>query len=146
MEISCPISADRINENIVRIIAFMVAIIATFCVIFSNYWAFFFLLFDFAVRAFSTGKFSLLKIIASWISKTFALKPQMKDLAPKKFAAILGFGFSFLIAASFVLNFNLLATALALIMIVFALLESLFAVCVGCYIYSFIIMIKGNKV
>jgi len=44
MELSCPISAERINENVVRIIAFMVAVIATACLIFGNYWAIVFLI------------------------------------------------------------------------------------------------------
>lgn len=53
MELSCPVSAERVNENVVRIIAFMVAVIAIACVVFSNYWAIVFLIFDFALRAFT---------------------------------------------------------------------------------------------
>lgn len=146
MEISCPISAERVNENVVRIIAFMVAVIAMFCLIFSNYWAMVFLLLDFAARAFSSGNLSLLKLIAVQIAKTLALKPKMKDLAPKKFAATLGFGFSLLITAMFLFNFSITAMAFTSIMIVFALLESLFAVCVGCYVYSFIQTFKRAKI
>jgi len=146
MEISCPISAERINENVVRIIAFMVAVIAMFCLIFSNYWAMVFLLLDFAARAFSSGNLSLLKLVSMQIVKTLALKPKMKDLAPKKFAATLGFGFSLLITAMFLFNFSIAAMAFTSIMIVFALLESLFAVCVGCYVYSFIQTFKRAKI
>jgi hypothetical protein len=138
MELSCPISAERVNENVVRIIAFIVAVIAIACITFSNYWAIVFLLFDFALRAFTLGKFSLLKFIALKISNALSISPKMKDLAPKKFAATLGFGFCLLITATFLFNFYTLALILTSIMIVFALLESLFAVCVGCYIYSFL--------
>ena len=146
MEISCPISAERVNENVVRIIAFMVAVIAMFCLIFSNYWAMVFLLLDFAARAFSSGNLSLLKLVSVQIAKTLALKPKMKDLASKKFAATLGFGFSLLITAMFLFNFSIAAMAFTSIMIVFALLESLFAVCVGCYVYSFIQTFKRAKI
>ncbi|MFW0716738.1 DUF4395 domain-containing protein [Pedobacter sp. N23S346] len=146
MEVSCPISAERVNENVVRIIAFMVAAIATFCLIFSNYWAMVFLLVDFAARAFGSGNLSMLKLIAMQIVKALALKPQMKDLVPKKFAATLGFGFCLLITAMFLLKLPLLAMMLTALMVVFALLESLFAVCVGCYVYSFIQMLKRKKV
>ncbi|WP_316827637.1 DUF4395 domain-containing protein [Pedobacter miscanthi] len=138
MELSCPISAERVNENVVRIIAFIVALIAIACITFSNYWAIVFLLLDFALRAFTSGKFSLLKFIALKISSTLSLSPKMKDLAPKKFAATLGFGFCLLITAMFLLDFYAIALILTSIMTVFALLESLFAVCVGCYIYSFL--------
>ncbi|QNR85568.1 DUF4395 domain-containing protein [Pedobacter riviphilus] len=138
MELSCPISAERINENVVRIIAFMVAVIAIACVVFSNYWAIVFLLFDFALRAFTTGKFSVLKFIAIKISDGLSLSPKMKDLAPKKFAATLGFAFCLLITAVFLFDFYNATLIFTSIMIVFALLESLFAICVGCYIYSFL--------
>ena len=138
MELSCPISAERVNENVVRIIAFIVAVIAITCVVFSNYWAIVFLIFDFALRAFTTGKFSLLKFIAIKIADGLSLSPKMKDLAPKKFAATLGFGFCPLITAVFLFDFYNAALIFTSVMIVFALLESLFAICVGCYIYSFL--------
>lgn len=145
MELSCPISPERVNENVVRIIAFIVAVIAITCVVFSNYWAIVFLLFDFALRAFTTGKFSLLKFIAIKIADGLSLSPKMKDLAPKKFAATLGFGFCLLITAVFIFDFYNAALIFTSIMIVFALLESLFAICVGCYIYSFLqIFTKKN--
>lgn len=146
MELSCPISAERVNENVVRIIAFIVAVIAITCIVFSNYWAIVFLLFDFALRAFTSGKFSLLKFIAVKIADAFSLSPKMKDLAPKKFAATLGFGFCLLITAVFLFDFYNVALIFTSIMIVFALLESLFAICVGCYIYSFLqIFTKKNE-
>lgn len=146
MELSCPISAERVNENVVRIIAFIVAVIATTCVVFSNYWAIVFLIFDFALRAFTTGKFSLLKFIAIKIADGLSLSPKMKDQAPKKFAATLGFGFCLLITAVFLFDFYNAALIFTSIMIVFAFLESLFAICVGCYIYSFLqIFTKKNE-
>ena len=145
MELSCPISAERINENVVRIIAFMVAVIATACLIFGNYWAIVFLIFDFASRAFASGKFSLLRFSAMKIDQKLALPKQMKDLAPKKFAATLGFVFCLLITAMFLFDFPLAAMVFTAVMVLFALLESLFAICVGCYVYSFLQLLKGNK-
>ncbi|TCD29242.1 DUF4395 domain-containing protein [Pedobacter psychrodurus] len=146
MELSCPISAERVNENVVRIIAFMVAVIAIACILFSNYWAIVFLIFDFASRAFTSGKFSLLKFIAVKIADAFSLSPKMKDLAPKKFAATLGFGFCLLITAVYLFDYYNVALIFTSIMIVFALLESLFAICIGCYIYSFLqIFRKKNE-
>ncbi len=146
MELSCPVSAERVNENVVRIIAFMVAVIAIACVVFSNYWAIVFLIFDFASRAFTSGKLSLLKFIAVKIANAFSLSPKMKDLAPKKFAATLGFGFCLLITAVFLFDCYDAALIFTSIMTIFALLESLFAICVGCYIYSFLqVFAKKNN-
>ncbi|UKT64612.1 DUF4395 domain-containing protein [Pedobacter mucosus] len=137
MQISCPVSAERVNENIVRMIAFMVALIGVVCLIFSNYWAMIFLIFDFYLRAFTTGKYSLLKWLALQIAKIFPLTPKMTDAAPKKFAATLGFTFSLIVAAFYFLNFQTIADVLAFVLVCFALLESVLAICVGCYVYSY---------
>jgi len=114
--------------------------------VFSNYWAIVFLIFDFAARAFTTGKYSLLKYAALKISNALSLLPKMKDLAPKKFAATMGFGFCLLITATVLLDYYTAALILTAIMTVFALLESLFAVCVGCYVYSLTKLLEKNKV
>ena len=146
MELSCPISAERVNEKVVRIVALMAAITAICCILSSNYWAISLLALDFAARAFTNGKFSLLKVIALNISNALNLKPTMTDLAPKKFAATMGFVFCLLITATFLFSFSTATLILTSIMVMFAVLESLFGVCVGCYIYTFVNLIsKGNK-
>ena len=146
MELSCPISAERVNENVVRLIAFTVALIAICCMSFSNYWAVLFLSVDFGLRAFTSGKFSPLKLLAINFAKALHLKLKMTDLAPKKFAATMGFVFSLLITATFIFNFFTAALILTLVMMIFALLESLFGICIGCYIYSFLQLLKSTKV
>lgn len=146
MELSCPISAERVNESVIRIVAFLVALITLSCILFSNYWAMLFLVFDFSIRAFTTGKLSILKAISIRLAKSFSLPPKMTDLAPKKFAATLGGVFSLFIAVFYLLNFQTIADILSVVMLCFALLESLFAVCVGCYVYSFWqIFVKNNQ-
>jgi len=146
MELSCPISVERVNENVIRIIAFIVALIVITCIVFSNYWAIVFLILDFALRAFTSGRFSILKLIAINVAKLLSLKPKMTDLAPKKFAATLGFIFCLIITATFLLNFYNLTIIFSTVMALFALLESLFAICVGCYVYTAMQMItKSSK-
>jgi len=145
MDLSCPISAERINENVVRIIAFMVAIIAICCISFSDYWAILVLTFDFGIRAFTNGKLSFLKFFAMKISKAMNLNLKMTDLAPKKFAATMGFVVCLMITATFLFNFFAAAIVLTSIITIFALLESLFAVCVGCYVYTFLQILKKDR-
>ncbi|MNQ98472.1 hypothetical protein D3C85_1141650 [compost metagenome] len=105
-------------------IAFMVAVVATVCLIFGNYWAIVFLIFDFGSRAFTSGKFSVLKYVAVSINQKLALPKQMKDLAPKKFAATLGFVFCLLITAMFLFDFPTLAMVFTAVMLVFAYIVS----------------------
>lgn len=145
MEVSCPISAERVNESVIRIVALLVAIIAIVCIAFDNYYAMIFLMVDFAIRAFTSGKWSVLKAIALQVFKVFSLPTKMTDLAPKKFAATLGFVFCILISAVYVLQFDLAALVLTSVLLVFAVLESVFAICVGCYVYTFWQMMFGEK-
>lgn len=137
MEVSCPISAERVNENVIRIIAVIVALIAISGILSGNYYAMIFLLIDFAIRAFTSGNFSLLKQLAIQIAKTLSMPQKMTDLAPKKFAATLGFGFCLLISAVALLQLSSAALVLTSVLLIFAMLEGIFAICVGCYVYSF---------
>ena len=145
MEISCPVSSERINENVVRLIASMVAIIGAISLLFVNYYPIIFLMIDFAARAFTSGKFSLLKFIALKLFKLFSLPTKLTDLAPKKFAATLGFVFCLVIGIFYLFNQIEIAIGLTVVLIVFAILESVFAICVGCYVYSFWQSISKKK-
>ena len=136
MELSCPVSAEYVNENVVRVIAFSVAAVGICCMITSNYWAMLFLVIDFFTRAFTSGRFSLLKTIGSKLVHLFSFKLKPTDLAPKKFAALLGFTFCCTITAAFLLNSKTAALVLTAVLIIFALLESLCAICIGCYVYT----------
>ena len=137
MELSCPVSAERVNENVIRIIAAFAVLIAIYSVLYLNFYAIIFLTLDFATRAFTSGKFSLLKFLALEITKKLSIANKPTDLAPKKFAATLGFVFCAVIFVCYLFNFLYAAIALTIVLIAFAILESVFAICVGCYVYSF---------
>jgi hypothetical protein len=145
MEVSCPVSSERINENVVRLIALFVAIIGVSSLLFVNFYTIIFLMFDFAIRAFTSGKFSLLKFIALKLFKLFSLPTKLTDLAPKKFAATLGFVFCLVIGVFYLFNQIEIAIGLTVILLIFAILESVFAICVGCYVYSFWQSISKKK-
>ena len=136
MELSCPVSAERVNENVIRIIAALVVVIAIYSVLYLNFYAIVFLTVDFAIRAFTSSKFSLLKFIALKIANGLSITNKPTDLAPKKFAATLGFIFCTVISFCYFLKFFYAVIALTIVMFVFAVLESVFAICVGCYVYS----------
>ena len=50
-----------------------------------------------------------------------------------------------MITATFLFNFFATAIVLTSVMTIFALLESLFAVCIGCYVYTFLQILKKEK-
>ena len=138
--IYCPVSEDRVDNNVTRIIALMVLLIAITGSVLNNYWVFVYLAFDFAVRAFFKGKGSLLKWIGQQIVKLLKIVPKPINAAPRKFAAALGFVFSVLIA---LLIFNGSITASYIfngMLAVCAFMESFLGFCIGCYLYTFFII------
>jgi hypothetical protein len=145
MEISCPVSPERVNENVVRIIAFFVALIGICCVAVNNYYLIIFLFLDFGLRAFTSGRWSLLRNIANAIVKLFSISTKPTDLAPKKFAAKMGFIFCIVIYGSVLFQFSLAPLILTAILIAFAILESIFGICIGCHIYTLFQLARKKK-
>lgn len=132
------------DENIVRIIAAQVVIITAITVVTSWIFPIFLLAIDFALRAF-TNQFSPLKAVVKKIAAFLKLKPKPIFAAPKKFAATLGFIFSIIIVVLLFLEFYYTAKIVGSFLILFAILESGFNICVGCYFYNWIIAPIVNK-
>jgi hypothetical protein len=132
----CPVDFITINENKARLTAFFV--LALTCVYLSTgFWLIMaFLLFDFALRVFNLGKYSLLGFISDAVIKQLKIKNKPVDRAPKRFAAMVGLVFVAAILLTCVLHLGIATTSLAGIMAIFAFLESFFAFCAGCYVYS----------
>lgn len=133
------ISKNHVNEKIVRIIAGQVVLL-TILLLFTS-WKILalFLVADFALRVFTKTP-SLLAFNAKLISKTFNLKPKPIFAAPKRFAASLGLLFSILIALLLYLDYTSIAYIVGSILIICAALEAFLNVCLGCYIYNWVIV------
>ncbi len=135
----CPVSKDRVNKNIIRMTGFMVALTVVLYVITKQPLIIGFLALDFIIRAFSIFKFSPISLIACGINIAFKVKPKLTDKAPKLFAARVGVLFT---SVSFLLYFVSIPASLivASILVVFALMESLFDFCVGCVVYTYVVL------
>lgn len=132
------ISEHYTDENVVRIIAAQVtaisiAALATFWV-----WLALLLITDFAIRGF-TKNTSPLAAIAKTIAKQLGLKPQPIFATPKKFAATLGFIFTLTATVLFLLKLPLFAYLVSGVLITCAILESVFKICVGCYVFDWFV-------
>jgi len=145
MNISCPISTERVNEKVVRIIALLTVIYVSVFLIFPSVVAFIFLGIDFSLRAFNSGKGSFVKIISCKIHALLNMKSKSVDAAPKKFAACLGMIFSISIAILLGFDFQLIAFVLGVMFVLCATMEAAFAICVGCHLYSLLRFIKFSK-
>ncbi len=138
--IFCPISTERINEQIPRITSLLVILLVIAGFAFQSVWVFAFLLADFAVRAFTKMKFSALSCMAYWISKGLNLPAKAIDKAPKIFAARMGFVMVLALTAFFMLDLSLTSKVVAGVLVFFAGLEFSVAFCAGCAIYTYLVL------
>ena len=133
----CPVDLIKINENKARLTAFFVLVL-TLVYLKTGFWLIMaFLMVDFTLRAFNLGKYSLLGFIGDAVIKQLNIKNKPVDRAPKRFAAAVGLVFTATILAAFFLGIKLVPMVLAVVMALFALLESFFGFCAGCYVYDF---------
>lgn len=139
------ISEHYTDENVVRIIACQVTIISI--VILLTFWAWLVLLLitDFAIRAF-TSQPSILTVIAKAGTKQLKLTPRPIFAAPKKFAAALGFAFTLTATVLFLLKFTIAAYIVSGVLIGCAILESVFKICVGCYVFDSLVAPVINRI
>lgn len=136
-ELSCPVDLKKVNENKVRLTAVWVLLLAIGFATTKLWLIPTFLVFDFSLRTFDLGKYSLLHKLSNFFVETFEMKNKPVAQAPKVFATQIGLIFSILILASLGIGYSTLSLSLTSILILFAFLESVFGFCAGCYVYTF---------
>ena len=136
----CPISDQRVNEYVTRINALLTIVVVVLAFVLNSLFLFAFLMADFFIRAFTENKFSPIGFVSHSLSNMLSLSVKMIDKAPKIFAARLGFLIATVIAGLFILKLTIAAMVVAGILIFFAALEFVFAICVGCMIYTYFIL------
>lgn len=137
--IICPISDKRINENVTRINAFLTIVILVFAFMLNSLLMFSFLMIDFFIRAF-TEKYSPINFVSNYIINISNLPIKMIDKAPKIFAARLGFLMTTIIVALTIFKMSIATMIVVCLLIFFASLEFIFSICVGCMIYTYMVL------
>lgn len=145
-DLSCPVSADRVDENATRIVAAIVIVITVTALYFGFYWLSLLLAADFGLRAFTLGNYSLLKNVAKFAVTQLTLTPKPVDAAPKKFAAGVGLAFALAISIAQFFGFTYTAYGIGSILLFCAILESAFAYCVGCVVYTYLVLPVLNRI
>jgi hypothetical protein len=140
------ISAKKmyLEENTIRFVALQVFIIGTLTLIMKSELLSLFLTIDFAIRAF-TNYSSPLSFIAKQLKNVLKIKSTPVFAAPKKFAALVGFIFSLSIFLLIQLQFSITTLVVISVLLICAMLESAFKICVGCYVYNWIILPFSKK-
>jgi hypothetical protein len=136
----CPISDERVNEQVTRFNAMFVIITVVLAFVLNSVLPFIFLMSDFFMRAYTTMKYSPISFMSFSLTNALGLPVRMIDKAPKIFAARLGFLMTTVIAALFLVGFKMASVIVAGVLVFFAGLEFAFAICVGCTIYTYLIL------
>lgn len=134
----CPVSTERINENTARVNGFLVATMVALFASTRSISLIGVLLVDFFIRAFTPLKYSPGSWLSSQIVKRLRLPEVKTDKAPKIFAARVGFLFAAATLGFFSIN-RKVSVAISLVLMGFALLESVFNFCVGCLVYTYVV-------
>jgi len=136
----CPISEEKINEQVTRINALLTVLLVVAGFVFQSVLFFVFLLADFYIRAFTQLKYSPISFVSAKLANALNLDKKPIAKAQKIFAARLGFVMT--LAISILLYFNLVTAAIVIggILVFFATLEFALAICVGCIIYTYLVL------
>jgi hypothetical protein len=137
--IICPVSTERINENVTKVAAFLTLVVATASVLFKQPALFIALGFDFALRAFTNGTYSPIRYLSKRLSIFLNLDVKLTDAAPKKFAAGLGLVFSIVISVLQLTQYINLANITAGMLVACASLEAFAGYCIGCVMYTYLV-------
>jgi hypothetical protein len=142
-DIRCPVDFVVINENKVRLTAFLVLVFGVIFLVTGLWILIAFLVLDFFLRANNLGKYSLLAILSDAIIKQLKIRNKPTDRAPKRFAAGVGLIFTIGILILALLHLNTATIVVTAVLLVFAFLESFVGFCAGCHVYG--ILHKTSK-
>ena len=142
---TCPISFNRIDANVVRIIALQVISIALLLIFTQELIFALILFFDFSVRILNLKQLSILAYVAEFIIKNFKIEAQLCDEAPKRFALYIGVIIIAIFTLLYLFQLNIMASLLVSTLLVCAFLEATFDYCVGCKVYHLLQYICPKK-
>lgn len=134
--LSCPVNDKQVNEIVIRLVAMQVIFATVTALYFQSAYIAALLWIDFGARAFGFSQLSPLKYIAQKTVTHFQLGYKASNEAPKKFAATVGFVVVGTLTLLVFLEYSLTATIIGGFLLLFATLESVFGICVGCMAYQ----------
>ena len=134
----CPINNQKINERVARINGVLSAVVLGVFLVSQNVIPVIFLAIDFYLRSTKYAKYSPVRYIACQIAKLLQLRKVEINAGPKQFAAKIGIVFALAISIAFLLQASILAYSLSGLLILFALLEGVFGLCIACELYPYV--------
>jgi hypothetical protein len=133
----CPISNIRIDRNVVRINGFITTCLLAAYVYTGSPWIIVPVGLDYVIRAMMKGPTSPMAHFARFVAKRLGIPYRAMDKAPKVFASRIGVCFAMGGAITYFVA-PWISPWLAGTLAVFTTLESVFDLCVGCVVYTYI--------
>lgn len=134
-----------IDENVARLNALMVLILAIIF-IFSNYkFALVILVFDFFVRVFAHPRYAPTSYFSRYILHSFNVKPRPVFAPPKLFAAKMALCIALLAFILYIGDQELASFIVCGFLAIFSALEASFRFCIGCWAYSYFSKLFGKN-
>jgi len=142
----CPFSDTKLDENVVRLNAFITFVISLVCFIipYSVLIPLFlgFLGIDFMIKGFINIKYSILGWLCKKVVRLLKISPSLIDAAPKIYAAKLGLIFCLISMSLYFLKLFTFSMIVLGCLTFCSFLEAFFNICLGCKIYSLLMKIK----
>jgi len=139
-QILCPVSNEKINEQITRFNAIIGILFVLGGFAFNTILPLVFITADFFIRAFTKANFSPVSYVSHWLTNTLKLGEKSISKAPKIFAARMGFIMMSVVVILWLAGLTTVALVVAGILVFFASLEFALAICVGCIIYTYLVL------
>ena len=139
-QLICPISNEYINEHVTRLNALLGILLLVTVFVFNSVIFIAILTADFYTRAFSNAKYSPISYFSHKMVNALNLNKKEIDKAPKVFAARIGFLMSLTTTLLMLFQLNTAAVIVGGILIFFASLEFALAICMGCILYTYLVL------
>ena len=140
---SCPISNERVNERVARLVGALVFVTTALYLIHPSFVWLLVLLADFTARSFYRP-YSLFAHLAKPLAERMGA-PRIVDAAPKIFAARIGLVMTLGALAALFGGSPLLSQIIIGVMLFCAFMEAGFGYCVGCKFYGIYRKLFANK-
>jgi hypothetical protein len=127
---------NPVNEKAARVVAGLVVVTALAALLTQSGWLLWLLAAGFVLRVLSGPRFSPFGLLATKVVAPRLGPPKLVPGPPKRFAQGLGLAFSLVAATSVTLGATTLGWTLVVLLIIAALLEAVFAFCLGCAIFG----------
>jgi len=125
-----------VNEKAARTVAAVVALVSALALATGWLWLIVPLALGFVARVASGPTFSPVGRFAMWFARRFLGEPRPVSGPPKRFAQAIGAACTVTGAVAWAAGSTAVPTAVLLVMVVFASLESVLALCVGCKLFA----------